>query len=107
MGQFFNNLSIAKKLYAAFGAVLAIFVVVLLTTLSLYGKADAAQKQANKAGEATVGAALQIEGIEAQMTAQAMYAVTGDAKYKDDFEKGVEKGTQGSEIVAEHGDKTV
>jgi methyl-accepting chemotaxis protein len=107
MGTFFNNLPIAKKLYAAFGAVLAVFVLVLFVTLSLNGKAESSYKKADKAVAATEGAALQIRGIQTQMTAQAMYAATGDAKYKNEFEKGVELGGEGAKVVDEHGDETV
>src|SRR4051812_4557954 len=107
MASFFNNLSIAKKLYAAFGAVLAIFIVVLAVTLSLNGKANTAHDKADEATAATEGAALQIRGIQTQMTAQAAYAATADRKYKDEFEKGVALGEKGSKIVEEHGDTTV
>ena len=107
MGTFFNNLPIARKLYAAFGAVLAIFILVLVVTLSLNGEANSAHQKAETAVEATEGAALQIRGIQTQMTAQAAYAASGDPKYKAEFEKGVALGEEGAKIVDEHGDATV
>jgi methyl-accepting chemotaxis protein len=107
MARFFQDLSIARKLYAAFGAVLAIFILVLGVTLSLTAKADGARTKADKAAVATAGASHQIAGIQTQMTAQAMYAATGEAKYKAEFEKGVAEGTAGSKIVADNGDKVV
>jgi methyl-accepting chemotaxis protein len=107
MGTFFNNLPIARKLYAGFGAVLAIFIVVLVVTLTLEGKASDANHKAESAVNATEGAAVQIQGIQTQMTAQAMYAATGDEKYKTEFEKGVARGEEGSKLVEKHGDATV
>jgi methyl-accepting chemotaxis protein len=107
MGTFFNNLPIARKLYAGFGAVLAIFVVVLFVTLSLNGKAEDSYKKADRAVSATEGAATQIRGIQTQMTAQAAYAATGDTKYKAEFEQGAALGEKGAKIVDEHGDSFV
>jgi methyl-accepting chemotaxis protein len=107
MATAFRNLSIAKKLYVAFGGVLAIFVTVLVVTLALMGKADHARQAANEATAATDGASLQIRGIQTQMTAQAAYAETGDPKYKAEFEQGVALGEKGSKVVAAHGDSFV
>jgi methyl-accepting chemotaxis protein len=107
MARAFRNLSIAKKLYVAFGAVLAIFVAVLAVTVVLMGKADTARKAAREATAATDGASLQIRGIQTQMTAQAAYAETGDPKYKAEFESGVALGDKGSKAVAAHGDAFV
>ena len=64
-------------------------------------------QKSEQATQATQGAALQIRGIQTQMTAQASYALTGDPKFKAEFEQGVKLGDQGSAIVAKHGDAFV
>src|SRR4051795_9939884 len=91
--------SIGKKLGGGFGAVAAILLLALGVALYYNGQAQNAWKQTLRWNAATAGAAHQIEGIQLQMTAQAMYVATGDEQYRTAFEDG---GT-----VAEAGAKAV
>jgi methyl-accepting chemotaxis protein len=103
----FVKLTLSKKLYGGFGAVALTFLIALVATLALNGKAQNQWKKADTASAATAGAAEQIRGIQTQMTAQSLYAATGNAKYKAEFERGVAIGTKGSAIVNKYGDSTV
>src|SRR3954471_1955968 len=103
----FVKLTLSRKLYGGFAAVALTFLAALVAALALNASAEDQWKKADDANAATIGAALQIRGIQEQMTAQSLLVATFDKKYEDAFEKGAELGTKGSKIVNELGDATV
>jgi len=98
---------LAHKLGAGFGAVIVLFLGALALTVHLSGTADERWRDFARSSEATDGAARQIEGIRAQMAAQAAYAATGRARYRAEFERAVAIATEGSKVVGARGDRVV
>jgi methyl-accepting chemotaxis protein len=98
---------LAQKLGAGFGVVIVIFAAALALTVHLAGTADRRWQAADRGADATDGAARQIEGIRGQMAAQSAYAATGDRRFRREFEQAVAVATEGSEVVAAHGDAVV
>src|SRR3954470_10587064 len=102
-----RNWSIASKLAAAFGVVVAIFAVATALTLVFSASAQNAWKHTAKWDRATAGAADQVGGAKQQQAAQALYAATFDPRYKAEWERGVALGERGAAIVSALGDPVI
>ena len=91
--------TIRRKLGAGLGAVAAVFLIAIGITLVFSSSAESSWKNTLKWNRAMKGGAEQIEGTQAQMAAQALYAATFDPKYKAEFEDGVEHAEEGAKAV--------
>src|SRR5262249_43888058 len=101
------NWSIARKLGAGFGGVVAILAVATALTLVFSASAQSAWKHTEKWDRATGGAAMQIGGAQQQQAAQALYVATFDPRYKAEWERGVARADRGSAIVSALGDPII
>jgi methyl-accepting chemotaxis protein len=91
--------TLGRKLGAAFAAVCALFLIAIGASLILVSKADERWHETLALSKAEQGAAHQIQGIRAQMRAQAQLAATLDTKYEKAFEAGVDAGNEGTAAV--------
>jgi len=91
--------TLGRKLAAAFGAVSLVFVAALLVSITFSARADHAWDETLRLQKAADGANLQIQGIRAQMRAQARLAATLDSRLEQDFEAGVALSNRGSAAV--------
>src|SRR6185503_16522384 len=91
--------TLGRKLGVAFGAVSLVFIAALLVSITFTGKADRSWDETLRLQKGADGANLQIQGIRAQMRAQARLAATLDSRFEQDFEAGVALSNRGSAAV--------
>ncbi|MET0685976.1 MAG: HAMP domain-containing protein, partial [Solirubrobacteraceae bacterium] len=99
--------TLGRKLGVAFGAVSLVFIAALLVSITFTGKADRAWDETLRLQKGADGANLQIQGIRAQMRAQARLAATLDSRFEQDFEAGVALSNRGSAAVEALNDPVV
>ncbi len=96
--------TVGRKLAAGFGAVSAVFVVALVTTLALLSESQHDWVSA-AIWDAPVEAAVQQNaGTALQLSSQALYVATGDRRYRADFNRGVAIADKAAAAIARVGD---
>src|SRR5438309_11419920 len=90
----FRDWSIARKLGAGFGLVVALFAAAIALTLVFSNSAQSTWKDTLRWNQASAAADLQIRGTMQQLAAQGLYVATADAKYRAEWEQGVRLGNQ-------------
>jgi methyl-accepting chemotaxis protein len=105
--SFISNLSVGKKLYAAFAAVSLVFALALAATVYYGGQSRTAWRTAQGWEKAVKGSQMQIESAQQQLGAQALYVATFEPKYKAEWEAGVALGDRGTKIVQGLGDPVI
>ena len=91
--------TLGRKLGAAFGAVSTLFLLALGASLLFAGHAQDRWNETLQLGKAKDGASLQIQGIQAQMRAQARLVATMDSRFERDFGRAVELSNRGSASI--------
>ena len=99
--------TVGRRLAAGFGGVTAIFVIALTVALALSASAGEAWRSTGRWDRAVAGADAQIRGTQQQMAAQALYAATGERRYRTEWEAGVAAADRGSKAVAALHDATI
>jgi methyl-accepting chemotaxis protein len=99
--------TIGRKLGAGLAAVVAVFLVAIGLALAFSSSAESSFEHTQRWDEAVEGAAEQIEGIQEQISAEALYAATFDPKYKAQFEQGVQKANKAAKAIEALGDPVI
>jgi methyl-accepting chemotaxis protein len=99
--------TIGRKLTAAFATVVLLFIVALTVGLVLQGQANRSWRELDhwqQGQDALVQATM---GARIQQAAQAMYALTGDRRYFDEWHHGVAVADAGQEAAGKLHDATL
>ena len=105
--SFVSNLSVGKKLYAAFAAVSIIFTVALVVTIVYGQKSRSAWQRAESWNVAVAASQEQISGTRQQWGAQALYVATFLPRYKAEWEAGVGMSDKGTKVIQGLGDPVI
>src|SRR5437667_3596688 len=93
------RLTLGRKLAAAFGTIVVLFVAAIAIALSQQSGAEHAWQSAVNWRKAAAGANLQMTGTRQQMAAQALYVATFDPRYKAEWLAGVALGDRGAKAL--------
>jgi methyl-accepting chemotaxis protein len=99
--------TIGRKLAAAFGAVVMLFVIALAVSLSLQASGDRSWGQLQHWQQGQDAIAKAVTGARIQQSAQALYAATGDERYRREWLQGVAIADAGAKAAAELNDPTI
>jgi methyl-accepting chemotaxis protein len=99
--------TIGRQLAAAFAAVVVLFAAALITALALQSSANRSwhELQRWQRGQDAINQA--VTGTRVQQASQALYAATGDPKYKAEWEHGVAISDAGVAAAAKLHDATI
>src|SRR5438552_17169031 len=93
------RLTLGRKLAAAFGTIVVMFVAAIAIALSQQSGAEHAWQSAVDWRRAEVAANQQVTGTREQMAAQALYVATFDPRYKAEWLAGVALGDRGAKAL--------
>jgi methyl-accepting chemotaxis protein len=99
--------TIGRKLAAAFSAVVLLFVVALGLALTMQSTANRSWEELQHWQRGQDAIAQAVTGARIQQSAQAMYATTGDERYRREWERGVEIADAGTKAADALRDPTI
>jgi methyl-accepting chemotaxis protein len=99
--------TIGRKLAAAFTAVVLLFVAALGLALSMQSSANRSWEQLQHWQHGQDAIAQSVTGARIQQSAQTMYAATGEARYRREWERGVAISDAGAKAAATLHDPTI
>jgi methyl-accepting chemotaxis protein len=99
--------TIGRKLTAAFAAVVCLFVVALVVTLAMQAAANRSWGQLQHWQRGQDAIAQSVTGSRIQQSAQALYAATGDVRYRHEWQRGVAISNAGSKAADALHDPTI
>jgi methyl-accepting chemotaxis protein len=99
--------TIGRKLAAAFGAIVILFSAALIVAVATQSSANRSWEQLQHWQRGQDAIAQAVTGARIQQAAQALYAATGDPKYKAEWEHGVAISDAGAKAAATLHDPTI
>jgi methyl-accepting chemotaxis protein len=99
--------TIGRKLAAAFGAVVLLFVVALMVSVTMQASANHSWERLQYWQRGQDAIAQSVTGARIQQSAQALYAATGDERYRREWERGVAIANAGAKVANAMQDPTI
>jgi methyl-accepting chemotaxis protein len=99
--------TIGRKLAVAFSAVVLLFVAALGLALTMQSSANRSWEQLQHWQRGQDAIARSVTGARIQQSAQALYAATGDLRYRREWERGVAISDAGAKAAATLHDRTI
>ncbi|HWI74941.1 MAG TPA: methyl-accepting chemotaxis protein [Baekduia sp.] len=99
--------TIGRKLAVAFGAIVVLFSAALLLAVAMQSSANRSWQELQHWQQGQDAIAKAVTGSRVQQAAQALYAATGDPKYKAEWEHGVAISDSGAKAARALHDPTI